>query len=375
MAETNFRIFNTNFLDEDVLANFSFSSEQSAFQAENILNFSRRSKVWRSNGYYVIDSSNRNLVFRETTGVDLTALLNVGIYSSTSSFMTELARALNSTGGSAYTVAQSGLRFQFTSDGAGGTGIFELRLTGSTVASLIGLTSNKTGSLVLTCDLIIVTSEEWLEFDFGVSSNPDAFFMVDQRNQPFQVSGTIRLQGNETGNFSSPSYNEILTANDEVYYKLSDNGLHSSGLRYWRIKFEKTDVPTGYFQLGAAFLGNYWKPASGTGQPQFPLNQAENDRSTVIFSEGGQNFADERENTRRFDLEVKHIKKEAKEELETFWNVVKKAKNFFVSMDSDNVFSTDVSKYIILCKFASDLRWSLIRPNNWTLRASFREEL
>ena len=93
MAVSNFRIYNENYADEDIVASFTSSSERAAFPDDNVLSFERRSKVCRSNGYWVITTSNHRLTFRETTVVDLTATLNTGTYDG-DEFMAELERAL-----------------------------------------------------------------------------------------------------------------------------------------------------------------------------------------------------------------------------------------------------------------------------------------
>lgn len=373
MAVTCFRIFNTNYADQDILASFTESSEQTSFPADNVLNQQRRSKVWRSNGYWVIDSTNRNIVFRETTGVDLTAILNTGTYTSTTSFMTELKRALDAAGSSTYTVTQDNLKFKFVSNGVGGGGIFEMYLTGTTVSGLIGMTSNKTGSLTHTMDVISVTQEEWLEFDLGISTNPKAFIMVDQRNEPFKVLGTVKLQGNLTGNFSSPTVDLTLTNDDEVFSYITDTGIHTTGLRYWRVKFEKTDMPTGYFQVGAIFLGDFLSPARG--RAQFPLRQSYIDRSTTSFSEGGQSFTDIRQKTQSFSVEMRALQKEDVEEFDVFFNEFGIGKPFFVSMDTGEVWSTNKNRRIILCKFDSVPNYQLISPDNFSITFTLREEL
>jgi hypothetical protein len=60
------RIYNENYLDQDALANDYVSSEQAAFPVDNAYNSVRRSKVWRSNGYWEITSSNNTFTFKDT---------------------------------------------------------------------------------------------------------------------------------------------------------------------------------------------------------------------------------------------------------------------------------------------------------------------
>jgi len=87
------RILTTNYVDPDVVAESFVSSEQASFPASNIYNRQRRSKVWRSNGYWEITSANNVIIFRESIGVDLTATIAVAEYSSTTSFLTAIKTA------------------------------------------------------------------------------------------------------------------------------------------------------------------------------------------------------------------------------------------------------------------------------------------
>ena len=73
-------LMTTNFTATDVVSNATASSEQTSFPAENLYNAQRRSKVWRSAGYWEITEGNNVLTFQETSGVDLTAAITVGEY-------------------------------------------------------------------------------------------------------------------------------------------------------------------------------------------------------------------------------------------------------------------------------------------------------
>ena len=375
MSITNFRIFNENYIDENVLADYTGSSENSSYVVENIFNFQRRSKVWRSNGYWTIDSSNRLLNFRETTGVDLYALLNTGTYNSTS-FMAEIARALNSAGASLYTVSQNNLRFEIVSNLAGGGGIFEIYVAGSTIAFKLGLTSDKTGSASYIFDDISITQEEFVIFDLGVATNPDAFIMCDQRNQPIQISptATVKLEGNETNNFSTPSFTTTLTHDDEVYSHLTDSGISTDPYRFWRISFDaEASMPNGYVQLGAIFLGNYISPTRA--RAQFPLRNKYIDNTVTVFSEGGASFSDLKETSASYGIQIKGLYKAEVEEFDTFFETYKTGKPFFISMDTGEVWSTNKNRRIVLCKLVSEPTWELIASDYFILNFEIREEL
>ena len=86
MIYNNLRIYNENYIDEDILANYDVTSEQSAFPIENAFNQQRRSKVWRSNGYFNVTSSNNTIIFRETAATPLTGTIAIAEYGSYTSF-------------------------------------------------------------------------------------------------------------------------------------------------------------------------------------------------------------------------------------------------------------------------------------------------
>lgn len=374
----NFRLYTFNYADENILANYLFSSEQTAFPVTNAFNFQRRSKVWRSNGYWVITTSNNILIFRETTGVDLTASIAPGTYTSTDSFLQAIEDAMNLSGASTYTVTMDNLKIKIASDLSGGGNIFGLRLSGSTIASTIGLTTVRADSATsyYVMDEIIITQEEWITFDMGVGTNPDALIMIDQRNKSIQIppTGTVKLEGNDTSNFSSPQFSYTIPYDSEVFSYLTDNGIATTQYRYWRVHFNAACcIPNGYVQLGALFLGNYW--SISRGRSQFPLSNEYIDRSELFFSESGQSFNDIKETTAKFSVTFSALQKADIEYFDDFFDLVGVSKPFFVSMDTAAAFSSDYRRRIILCKFDSPPTWTLDSPDNFTMELILREEL
>lgn len=374
---TCFRIFNDNFIDTEKLANYSVSSEQSAFPVENIFNQKRRTKVWRSNGYFNVTNSNNKIVFQETNGVDLTAILTVDEYTSITSFSDEIERAMNSAGASTYTVTRSNLRFNITSNGTGGGGIFKLEYSDSnfTISDLIGITSDKSGALTYEMDLPRIHEEEFILWDMGVASNPDAFFYIDARNSSIKISptATIKLQANETNNFSSPSYEQDIAYDDEVLGILSDNGIADSAYRYWRLYVVDKNNPASHIQGGAVFLGNYLNPTRG--RAQFPLIQEFIDNSVTIYAESGASYSDIRQKTQSFSISIAALQKADIEDFFIFFNDFGTGKPWFISMDSDANFSSSALRKILLVKFVSEPQYRLISPDNFTLTFRIREEL
>lgn len=379
------KIMTNNFLDPEIVSNASVTSEQAAFPASNIYNFQRRSKVYRSSGYWEVTSTNKTIIFQETIGVDLTATLVESNYASNSSFFTAIKTALEDAGTSTYTITTDTLtsKIKITSNGAGGGGIFRLiwtNVSSSGFASLTGYStsSNDTGFLTYTADILKIHSGERLTWDMGISTNPHAFFLIGLRNSPIKISptATIKLQGNETENWSSPSYEITLGYDDEIMAKiveLTEDGLHTESLRYWSLYIQDQSNSQGYIEIGSAFLGDYIEPT--TGAPQFPFTDNQIDRSNTIFSEGGQTFSDIREKTASFSFQWIGLTTTEKESINDFFSKSGTSNPFFIVMDEDEAFSNRTNYYTRYVKFENAPSFSLSRPNNWSVTFNLREEL
>lgn len=374
-----FRFFDSNFIDIDILANADVSSEQAAFPVENAYNSSRRSKVWRSNGYYEVDATNNVIIFRETTLVNLTATIAEGNYSRTA-FMAAVKAALEAAGASTYTVTFTSMfKFNIASNLAGGGGIFQL-ITSSgsfTAEDLLGYdTTDYTGASSYMADSIRIHTSEFIVWDLGIASNPTAFMLIDARNEPIQISptATITLQGNQTNNFTgTPAFSTTLTYDDRILHYFDDEGLADEALRYWRIKIVDRTNPNGYIQVGAFYLGSHYAPTRGA--PQFPFRDTQIDRSNTLYSEGGQTFSEIRPKTASFTTEWFGLTVAEKEEIEFIFEQFGKSIPFFISMDTEVVLGSVQQYYIRYVKFADAPTFEDLRANIWNMDLSFEEQL
>jgi hypothetical protein len=377
-----FLLLRDNFLSVDIISNSYASSEQAAFPAANVYNQQRRSKVWRSDGYWEIVSGDNTIVFQETIAVDLTATVAAGEYTSTTSFLAAVKTALEDVGASTYTVTQDATtkKIRIQSNGAGGGGILTLRWThanSADMAAVMGFdtASDQTGALNYLADELRIHTSEWLKWDFGISTNPQAFVLIGARNEPIKItpSSVLKLQGNETDVWTSPSYETTLTYHDQAITKFSTSGLHTSALRYWRLSIVDRDNPLGYEQIGSAFLGNYYETTRG--KPSFPLNFLPIDRSETVFSEGGQTFSDIREKSEGLSVQYRLLTKQEREELNSIFDKFGTAVPFFIALDNDETFSTDANVMVRYVKFAEPIKFTLETPNNFSADVSLREEL
>lgn len=382
MAETCLRIYFTNYVDLEILAGSDVSSEQTAFPVTNAYNQQRRSKVWRSNGYYNVTSGNNQIVLRETIGVDLTATIAIAEYRSRTAFMAAVKTALEDVGASTYTVTNSsstGFRFNITSNGAGGGGVMHLMCSDAdfTAASLLGFDTGADltdSSLSKAADFIRISSSEWIEWDMGISTNPKGFAVVGPRNAALKLSpgGSYRIQASHTSNWSMPAFEQTLVYSDNALYVTDEGGLADQGYRFWRFLIDDQN-PDGYVEVGAFMLGDYFNP--DRGRAQFPLQVALIDRTDTLFSEGGQSYADIKPKTAEYGIEWLGLKKEDVEDLEDEFLRYGTGVPFLCALDSGAIFSSTSQRRLIVAKFADEPRYQLLSPNNFQVSMRLREEL
>ncbi|MDZ4678396.1 MAG: hypothetical protein SGI74_12905 [Oligoflexia bacterium] len=375
------KILAENLIDPEILVQGIPSSENPSFPAVNVYNKKRRSKVWRTQGFWEITSLNNKLIFRETTTVDLTATIAVSNYASTVLLMAAIKAALEVAGASVYTITQDLIskKIKVTSDGLGGGGIFELINTDvlSTLASVIGfdISTDKTGALTYTADFLKIHTKEFLTLDLGISTNPQCFLLIGKRNAPIQFSSsaTLKLQANATDAWTSPTFETTLTYNEKTILLINPTGLSPTPLRYWRLLIQDSANPNGFIEIGSLYLGNFYSTQRGAAQ--FPLKSSFVDRSTSVISEGGQIFSGVREKTQEFSLDWNGL---TYSELEVFNDIFQKMGTsvpFFVILDPDGAFSSSQNFYSRYVKFSSDPNFLLESPNNFSFSMQLREEL
>lgn len=371
------RICDTNYIDTSILTFTDVSSEQAAFPVSNAYNLQRRSKVWRSNGYFKIEAGvNDTIIFNEGGG-DLTATIVAGEYTSSSALATAIDTALTTAPGASgsYTVTHNS-EYKFVITKSAGTFTIKWSHASTNAEDTLGFAAvDDTGALSYTADFVRIHSEEFILLDFGIETLPTAFFLIGPRNRAIRISpsATIKLQGNPTNNFSMPEYEQTLTYDDEVIALISDTGLHTQALRYWRIQIVDRDNPQGFVEVGAFFLGTFFDP--NRGRVIFPFNSGFIDRSTTVFSEGGQTYSDSRNQAQQFSLTWKGLEKADIEEIYTIFNRLGTSKPFFVVFDAEQAFSTALSRMTKYVKWDSPPQWVLETPNNFSMQMIFREEL
>jgi hypothetical protein len=372
----NAKIMTNNFLDSDIISNAYVSSENPSFPAENVYNTQRRSKVWRSYGYWNITASNNEIKFKESSGGStLTATISAAEYSSDTLFFAAIKTALEDAGASTYTVSRETLtkKIKIASSGS----YLSILWTLSSAADTIGYdsASDDTGALTYTADVIKICTEEWLKWDFGISTNPKSFIAIGLRNQAIKItpSATLVLQGNETDSWDSPSYSQTIAYDATILAIHSTTGLHTEALRYWRFKIVDVYNSLGYVELGSVYLGDVFEAERGS--IQFPFSGRYIDRSPTVFSEGGQSFSDIYEQSESFSVDWFGLTLDDKEALDAHFENVGTHTPFFFAFDPNGAVSDTDDYYTRYVKFTDAPSYSLDSPGVFSMKMDLREEL
>lgn len=367
----------TNYLDT---ATMTKSSEKTAYPASNVLDIQRRKKVWRTDGYWLIESGSNTIVFREFTGVDLTATITPGEYTTTA-LMTAIVTALEAAGACAYTAEwlTSG-KVKITSDTTLGD-VTEFRFATSTaMADILGFDAanisgveGDPGFFSVTADEVRLHTSEWLVFDFGIPTNPKAFALVGDRANQLRISetATIKLQASPTNSWASPAFEMTISHSDFALSAWDFEGLADvdAGYRYWRFLIIDRDNPRLYLEFGAAFLGEMLNMERGC--VVYPLGLRGVDSSINVVSEGGQVYGLERPKTVMINLEWRALNVTEEESLWEHWETVGITRNWFLILDAQEAFSTRARDRVKLVRFDQAHAETLFKFKNfqasWTL--------
>lgn len=377
------QFLSNNYGQTSTTASITATSEASGFPKENALDVTRRTKVWRSGGYYLVESGSNEITFEETASTPLTATVAVGGYSSFSALATAIKTALEAVGGSVYTIDQntSTLKARISSDGAGGGGIFNLLWTTSSgIGDILGFdtTSNDTGSTSYTADSLRITTGEYFLFDFGMGINPDAIVVSWRQDIVNQINDTATLdvKGNYTNNFTTSIYSASASKTEYGFLLRKDDsssGLATDYLRYWRLGITDLDNVNGYIELGSIFIGDFI--GFSRGCVQIPFSGGWEDGSITEVTEGGQSVGSKRYITRQFRTEWYALTQAEKELFDNFYERVRTVDPFYILLDPNQVLGSTVERHLAYVRFNSAPSWTMDRPGVFTLSCDLREDI
>ena len=374
------RILYENYLVEELLTGYVVSSEAVGFDKENIFTDKRRSKTWRSGVFFAIDATNNNLEFYdEVIGDVLIAYVPPGEYTTLASLAAALQTQMNIAGGANYTVEilMSG-RIRISSDLSVGD---EFRIgVDSTLKTTLGFINSDltpdAGGVYEAANLPTYPSQ-YLRFDLGIASRPNALVMIGKRNEPVQISPTaiVTFQGNETDVWTSPSFSLVVPVNDRAILAFSpaEVGFHTGALRYWRILIADQSNVKNYVEVSTVFLGRYFEPSRG--KVQIPWSSRYVDNSRTTYSENGNSFSDIRQQTDTFGMDWFGLTISEKEKMDYIFSKYGTGRPFFVALDPMAAMSSNQSYYLRYIKLSTEPSVRLESPGVFSIGMDCREEI
>lgn len=219
-----------------------------------------------------------------------------------------------------------------------------------------------------------VSSAQYLSWDLGATSQPKAFIAIGRKDVPINIStsgATIKLLGNDTDVWTSPSYEKAISYDTRALQIISSTALASH--RYWRLSIDDTSNTDGYIELGWCFLGDYFEPSSGSAV--FPLSAGYIDYSTTSYSLAGQSYSEIRGYTEQFGLRWQYLDKTDKEAIDVIFDEYGTHTPFFIVLDPDSVIGSTANYYTRYVKFAQPIAWSYDMAGYFSCDMVLREEL
>lgn len=271
------------------------SSSNTEFPVSN-LTHPFRSKVWRSTGNFVIDSTNNKINFKESGGgSELTATLASGTYTSTSlasEIKTKMQAAVGATG--TYTVTNSATTGKWTiSTSLGFLSI--LWATGTNAANstrtAIGFNNaDSTGATSYTGQNVAIHTEESIVFDLGSALAVDSVAVLFDSLPGVKLSGSVALtiQANATNAWSSPSVSQALTI-DTTQEVATHFFSSDQSYRFWRLKIVDPTNTFLYVEIGKVLLA---KATQLSQTPDIGFKFTLNDQSKITKTAYGHQYAD-----------------------------------------------------------------------------------
>jgi hypothetical protein len=173
-------------------------------------------------------------------------------------------------------------------------------------------------------------SDEWIKIDAGVGLSITASMAFIAGHNISSGATVIKIQGNATDVWTSPTVNESFTYAVGVMWK----AFSSQTLRFWRFQFADAANPDTVIKIGRAALAGSYVDLTNWAQSEFTRRIV--DTSTIEKSVTGQNYGDERITYLEYDFTFPHLTDAERVSLEDIYMARKKVKPFlFIANPSD----------------------------------------
>jgi hypothetical protein len=328
-----FRILESNYVFQDD-CNIIASSENTNFPTDN-LRKPFRSKVWRSSGSFKITSSNNKIDFKESGGgVELTASIGVGIYT-TAELEDTIKAQLDNAGNETYTVSYSQATGMWTIATSGS--YLSLLFSSGTnnansFATVIGFNgTDQTGSLSYTGVEAAIHTEEGLVFDLSVTTQIDSFAIVFDVLSGIKLSSTasLYLQASQTNHWDAPPVDVSLTIDHDIGV-VTHFFTATQSYRYWRLKIVDPHNTYLYVEVPKVFLA---KSTQLSQTPSMGFRNSMDDTSVRTSTQYGHDYYDVYPLRRTIEFNFEYLEETDVLELERIYRRVGTSIPIAVALD------------------------------------------
>ena len=203
-------------------------------------------------------------------------------------------------------------------------------------------------------------TSEWIKIDMATAVDPGSAFLGGTN---LTDSATVKIQGNATDVWTSPTVDITMSKEDDIFYSYSTD---FAELRWWRFVIEDPTNPDGYISVGRAWIG---ETITLLGPHTSFIHQRIN-TSVGETSISGQSYGDTGYVYNSWEMSFPYWNNEEKNNIITFSDTVNKSKQFFVQFADDN----DNQLGPIYCIMTNNIDFVHLKTLNvWSSTIVFRE--
>ena len=171
-------------------------------------------------------------------------------------------------------------------------------------------------------------ADEWITMDLGAGTHAIYAFAI--KNHNFTDAAVIKIQGNATDAWGSPSVDVTMTYNADVMREFWSS---AQNYQWWRLHMVDAANPASYLKFGRPYIGGYFSPIVN-----FTRHYTKKvvDPSTKMYSPGGQVSVDEKTIYKIWRYNFDIIEDPDQDTFADIFNWVGQSKGYFICQDADD---------------------------------------
>lgn len=361
-----------SFAEASQLNGSAISSEVFPLVATNLFDQYKRSKKWRSAGYFKVPEYSK--IVLEESGTPITVTITENEFSTRTAFLDHVESCINDASSLTYALSVDPITNKTL---MASSAVFSIISTDpdSNLCEYLGFSSaaDLTGEDEYLADTVVIHTEEFFIFDLGVQAKPKAMVLIGERGKDLNLTSfaEVYIEANDSNVWDSPAYSEQIAIGKKAVSLARKEGLSDVGYRFWRIVIRDPGNPDGFIEFNKLYLGDTYSPEKGA--VQFPFQGDLDEKSTIDESEYGERFSIERRMSERFSLDWDGLTYEENERIVSFFESLGRAKPLFMIYDGNGAFSANSNHYCRFVYFDGSPRYRLTSPGVFEMTTVFAE--